>query len=106
MTEEISEDRVALLRRLAQESLNSYSGGFAELEKLDRDLKSIIRTLTDLADSPWTKSLLRQWGQLEIIYALALAEGRFDLSQDEETDVRDIITGLINEFRDGYSPPR
>jgi hypothetical protein len=101
MTGETPENRAALLRELAQESLTSYRGGFADLERLDRNLKSIIRTLTDLTDSPWTKSLLRQWGQLEIIYALALAEGRFDLSQDEETDVREIIAGLIKEFRAG-----
>lgn len=98
-TEEMSEDRVALLRQLAIESLNNYGGGLAELEKLDRDLKSIIRTLSDLADSSWTKSLLRQWGQLEIIYALVLADGRLDLSQEEENDVQGIVGGLITEFR-------
>jgi hypothetical protein len=101
MSEEMPEHRVMLLRQLAQESLVGYSGGFAELEKLDRDLKSIIRTLTDLAGSSWTESLLRQWGQLEIIYALALAEGRFELSEEEENDIREIIAELITEFHEG-----
>jgi hypothetical protein len=103
-THEMSEDRVARLRQLAIECLNNYSGGFADLEQLDRDLKSIIRTLSDLAEPSWTKSLLRQWGQLEIIYASALADGRLDLSQDEENDVQDIVAGLITAFR-GYSSP-
>jgi hypothetical protein len=103
-TEEVSEDRVAVLRQLAMECLNNYSGGFAELEKLDRDLKSIIRTLSDLADPSWTKLLLRRWGQLEIIYSLVLADGRLHLSRDEESAVQDIVAGLTTEFR-GYSSP-
>lgn len=92
------------LQQLGIDCLNKYRGGFADLERLDRDLKSIIRSLSDIAESPWTKSLLRQWGQLEIIYASALAEGRFDLSQDEETDVQGIVAGLLAEFR-SYKPP-
>lgn len=101
---EMSKDRVDQLRQLAIRCLNSYSGGFEELEQLDRDLKSIIRTLSELADSSWTKSLLRQWGQLEIIYALVLADGRRHLNQDEENDVRDIVAGLITEFQSSSSP--
>ena len=101
-----STDRVDLLQRLAIDCLDNYGSGFVDLERLDRDLKSIIRSLSDIAESAWTNSLLRQWGQLEIIYASALAEGRFDLSQGEENDVQEIIAGLINEFRGGYSSPR
>ncbi|MEM6109757.1 hypothetical protein AAHS21_26500 [Mycobacterium sp. 050272] len=99
--QEGSESRLDQLRQLAIECLNDYGGGFAEVEKLDRDLKSIIRTLTDLDDAPWTESLLRQWGQLEIIDALALTEGRFELSEEEENDVREIIADLITEFQNG-----
>lgn len=99
-TEENPEDRIALLQRLAAECLKNYHGGLADLERLDRDLKSIIRALSDIADPSWTKSLLRQWGQLEIIYALALDEGRVRLSQDEENEVQDIVAGLIIEIRD------
>lgn len=46
MTNE-THDRVAYLRRLALDSLSSYRSGFAELERIDRDLKSIVR-----ADAP------------------------------------------------------
>ncbi|SOX52907.1 hypothetical protein MAAFP003_1575 [Mycobacterium ahvazicum] len=99
-TEASSGDRVTLLRQLATECLQNYVGGFAELEQLDRDLKSIIRTLSDIANPSWTKTLRQQWGQLEIIYALALAEGRFQLSPEEETDVQGIVAELITAFRD------
>jgi hypothetical protein len=105
-TDESPKDRLATLRQLAIDCLSNYRGGFAELEQIDRDLKSIIRTLSDIADPSWTKSLLRQWGQLEIIYALTLADGRLHLTQEEDKDVQDIVAGLINEFRDGYSSPR
>jgi hypothetical protein len=99
-------DRVDLLQQLAIDCLENYDSGFVDLERLDRDLKSIVRSLSDIAGSAWTNSLLRQWGQLEIIYASALAEGRFALSQDEENDVQEIIAGLINEFRGGDSTRR
>jgi hypothetical protein len=97
-------DRVALLQRLAIDCLENYDSRFAGLERLDRDLKSIIRSLNEIAESAWTKSLLRQWGQLEIIYASALAKGRFDLSQDKESDVQGIVAGLLAEFRNYELP--
>ncbi|WP_421845166.1 hypothetical protein [Mycobacterium sp.] len=50
--EEVSRDRVAYLRQLALDSLNIYNGGFAKLERGDRDLKSIIRSLEEVADPP------------------------------------------------------
>jgi hypothetical protein len=102
--EEVVRDRIAYLRELALDSLNHYSGGFVELERVDRDLKSIIRSLEEVADPSWTSSLLRQWGQLEIIYALVLDDGRLYLTQDEEMDVRGIVAGLLTEFR-GYKLP-
>ena len=97
-------DQVSLLQELAIDCLNKYRGSFVDLERLDRDLKSIIRSLSDVAESASTKSLLRQWGQLEIIYPSALAEGRFNLSQDEENDVQGIVAGLLAESR-SYKPP-
>lgn len=103
--EEVSHDRVAYLRQLALDSLSSYGGGFAELERIDRDLKSIIRSLNDVADASWTGSLLRQWGQLEIIYALALKDGRFRLTKDEEGDVQEIVAGLLAELQGYKSSP-
>ncbi|VBA45767.1 hypothetical protein LAUMK13_05524 [Mycobacterium innocens] len=100
----MSRDRTAYLRQLALDSLNSYSGGFADLERVDRDLKSIIRSLNDAADPSWTSSLLRLWGQLEIIYALALDEERFRLTEEEEVYARGVIDELIAELQ-GYELP-
>lgn len=99
--EDVSRDRVAYLRQLALDSLDNYSGGFAQLERVDRDLKSIIRSLEEVADPSWTSSLLRLWGQLEIIYASALAEDRFRLTQDEEVYLQGIVAKLAAELK-GY----
>ncbi|WP_156766562.1 hypothetical protein [Mycobacterium sp. E2327] len=104
MNEEVFRDRVADLRQLALDSLNRYAGGFAELERIDRDLKSIIRSLEEVADPSWTGSLLGQWGELEIIYALALDDGRRYLTQDEEADVQGIVAELRDELQ-GYKLP-
>lgn len=54
-------DRAANLRQLALDSLNSCGGRFADLERIDREWKSIIRSLNDVADPPSTSSLLRMW---------------------------------------------
>jgi uncharacterized protein DUF4926 len=97
-------DRIAHLRQLAVESLTSYSGGFAELERVDRDLKSIIRSLEGLADPSWTSSLIGQWGYLEATYASALAHERYRLTQEEEVDVQGVVAGLLAEFQ-GYEVP-
>jgi hypothetical protein len=102
--EETSRDRVAYLRQLALESLNNYAGGFAGLERVDRDLKSIIRSLEEVADPSWTDLLSRQWFQLEIIYASLLHEARFDLTQAEEVEVQEIVAGLRAELQ-GYDMP-
>jgi hypothetical protein len=91
-------DRVAPLAQLTIDCLNTYGGGFAELERLDRDLKSKIRSLSELANSSRTQSLIREWGQLEIICASTLADGQLYLSQDDEKDVQDIVARLSINF--------
>lgn len=97
-------DRIAYFRQLAVDNLESYSGGFAALERVDRNLKSIIRCLEEIADPSWTNSLFQQWGELEIIYALVLDDGRLRLTQEEEMEVRGIVAGLLAEFQ-GYEVP-
>ncbi|OBG38458.1 hypothetical protein [Mycobacterium sp. E3198] len=92
--DEGSRDRVGYLRQLALGSLDNYSGRFAALERVDRDLKSLIRSLEEVGYRSWTGSLLRLWGQLEIAYASALAEGRCYLTQDEEIRVQEIAAAL------------
>jgi hypothetical protein len=102
--EEGRRDRVAYLRQLATGSLKSYGGGFAELDRIDRDVKSIIRSLEEVADRNWASSLRGQWGYLEAIYASALAHERYRLTQDEEADVQGTVAGLLVAFED-YEVP-
>jgi hypothetical protein len=92
-------DRVASLRQLGIDSLSNYRGGFAELQRIDQDVDSIIQSLDDIADPFWVATLFRQWGQLEIMYALALADERFRLTQKEEVDAREIVSQLLALFR-------
>jgi hypothetical protein len=94
-------DRIAHLLQLGVDSLINYSGGFAALRRIDRDLKCIIAYLEDIADPAWTSSLLTNWSGLEILYALRLADGRHSLTAEEEVDVQDIVAGLLQELR-GY----
>lgn len=104
LNEKDRRDRVAYLRRLAVDSLSSYTGGFAELQRVDRDLKSIIWALDEVADQSWTSSLIGQWGYLEAIYASALGHERYRLTQEEEVDVQKVVADLLAEFRD-YEVP-
>jgi hypothetical protein len=97
-------DRIAYYRKLAVDSLEDYRGGFAALERVDRNLKSIIRCLEDIADPLWTSSLFKQWGELEIIYALVLDDGRLRLTQEEEAEVRGIVAGLLADLQ-SYDVP-
>jgi hypothetical protein len=98
-----SRDRIVYLRQLALDSLDDYSG-FAALERVDRDLKFLIRSLEEVADPSWTGSLLRPWGQIEIAYASALAEGRFHLTREEEIRVQEIVAALRADL-EGHDPP-
>lgn len=93
--------RIAYLRHLAVDSLKNYSGGFAALHRIDRDLKGIIAYLEDIADPAWASSLRQRWIGLEIIYAVRLADGRHSLTAEEEADVQDIVAGLLQELQ-GY----
>lgn len=94
-------DRIAHLRELAVDSLKNYRGGFAALQRIDQDLKSIIAYLEDIADPAWTSSLRKRWIGLEIVYAVKLDEGRHSLTAEEEADVQDIVAGFLQELR-GY----
>lgn len=100
-TDEEHRDRTAHLRKLAVDSLKNYGGGFAELGRVNRDLKCIIAYLEDIADPAWTSSLRTTWSGLEILYALRLADGRCSLTAEEEADVQDIVAGLLQELQ-GY----
>lgn len=91
--------RITYLKGLAMHSLESYQGGLDQLESLVNDLKSIIRSIEEVADPSWTKQLMKQWGQLEILYALLLDEDRFSLTDEEESEVRVLIEALMKSTR-------
>ena len=94
-----SYDRVAYLKQLAVDCLSRFTGGFLGLERLVGEIKSIIRSLDEVADPSWTGALRKQWGQLEIVYALALDEGRSSLTGAEEQDVQELAGKLLTQFR-------
>lgn len=96
--------RIDYLRQLALDSLNDYNGGFSGLERVDRDLKSIIRSLEEVADPSWTDLLGRLWFQLEGIYASMLHEGRSRLTPDDEVYAQEVVAKLVAEFQ-GYELP-
>lgn len=92
-------DQAAFLRQLAVDALRSYTGGFAQLRQIDGRLKSIIWALEEFTESSWVSSLIGQWGRLEIIYASALAHDRYQLTEEEEADVREAVADLLAEFQ-------
>ncbi len=95
---EKQKNRIDYLRELGLNALNSYDGTFAGLERLDRDLKSVIRSLDTSGMSAWSQWLIGPWGQLEIIYASALDENRSTLAVDEILEIRSVVSELIEEF--------
>lgn len=98
MSDTSHEDRVAYLKRLALDVLNRYHHGLEDLDQLVADMKSIIRSFEEVADPLWTKTLVKRWGELEILYALVLDEDRSGLTDDEEVDVQRIVQNFRSEF--------
>jgi hypothetical protein len=92
-------DQAAFLRQLAVDALRGYTGGFAQLRRIDERLKSIIWALEEFTESSWVSALIGQWGRLEIIYASALAHDRNQLTEEEEVDVREAVADLLAEFQ-------
>lgn len=90
--------RLVYLKRLSLDALDNYQQGLEDLDRLVADMKSIIESLQEIADPSWTKRLLKTWGDLEILYALVLAEGRTTLTEKEEVDVHTIVENFRSEF--------
>jgi hypothetical protein len=84
---------------LGADSLAAFTGGFLGLERLVGELKSVLRSLDGVADPAWLGAQIRRWGQLEILYALVLDDGRSELAEDEDADVQEIAENLLREFR-------
>jgi hypothetical protein len=94
-----ADDREPHLRKLATTSLEAFHGSFGELDRVVSDMKSVIRSLEGLVDPVWLASLTKQWGQLEIIFAVALDEGRSALTPEEEAAAEAAVARMLYEFR-------
>jgi hypothetical protein len=76
------------------DELSGYHGGLSSLGRLVSRLEPLIDQLEERGSEDWVRALRRNWGQLEILYALALDKGRGQLTDDEERDVAEIIDGI------------
>ena len=84
-----------------ERSLSGYGGGFPDLGRLVATLEAFVDSLEALTDARWVAQLRREWGQLEIVYALALDAGRSTLTDEEQQDI-----GLtIQNLRSLIPPP-
>jgi hypothetical protein len=99
MTEGIgNNERLRYLAQLALGSLESFTGGFDEIERVDRDIRSILRSMREISDGSLIQSAMREWGQLEILYATLLAEGRRVVDREEQREAFDSVFQLGTIF--------
>lgn len=91
----MNSDRIASLKSLLLQSLDAYRGGFADLELLDRDMKSLLYSFDEVADPEWAAGMRGLWIELEIIYASSLDAGAFHISPEDS----DYVSCLIGEIR-------
>lgn len=88
------DEREQFLTTLMCEALTAYESGHRDLARLVSDLESLISSLEDASDASWIGALRREWGELEIVHALALDEGRSALTSDEKRDVNQTVDEL------------
>jgi hypothetical protein len=91
--------RVSELRRLAFEAVTGFDGGFGELERLLARVKAVLSELETISDARWIVESRRQWGQLEILYALVLESARVALTDEEDADAKEIVSRLEGLLR-------
>jgi hypothetical protein len=77
-----------------EKALAGYEEGRSNLGRLVRRVESAIDELAHVADADWVAALRRSWGELEIVYALMLNEGRSSLSDEERRDVAGAVVAL------------
>jgi hypothetical protein len=87
-------ERGQFLIGLIAKALDSYERGETGLARLVADVEGGIEALFDVADSAWVEQLRSTWSGLEIVYALALDEGRSALTDEERSDVDETIAEL------------
>jgi hypothetical protein len=90
----LTEERKQLLVGLIAEALDAYESGEVDLARLVADVERGVEALFDVADHDWVEELRSAWSGSEIVYALALDEGRSTLSDDERANIDKTITEL------------
>jgi hypothetical protein len=86
--------REQFLLGLITEALDAYERGEVDLARLVADVEHGVEALFDVADHDWVEKLRSAWSGLEIVYALALDEGRSTLSDEERRDIDETIAEL------------
>lgn len=79
---------------LLEKALVRYEDGRSGLAQLVRGVGSAIDELANVSDADWVAELRRSWGELEIIYALMLNQGRSNLNDEERRDVAEAVVAL------------
>jgi hypothetical protein len=92
-------EREEYLTGLAVQSLATFDGTFSDLERVVSDVDSILRSLAEVSDPRFIRLIFRQWGQLEILFAIALDEASRDLTEQEAADAREIVLQLVAHLR-------
>lgn len=87
------EERRRFLAERIGQALDAYERD-GDLARLVRDVESGVEALFDVADNHWVEELRSAWSGLEIVYAMALDEGRTTLDDDERGDIEKTIAEL------------
>ena len=96
-------EREQLLIGLIAKALDEYERGEAGLARLVADVEAGVEALFDVADREWVEELRSAWSGLEIVYAVALDEGRSALTDQERRDVDETISELRSLLAAGAS---
>jgi hypothetical protein len=100
----ISSDQREKERRLLEllyGTLDAYDARAIAFEALLGRVQNVIDELDGLAEPSRVARLRNAWGQLEILWAFALDEGRWTLTPEEQGEVRESVAemrALLSEF--------
>lgn len=95
--------RQRFLIELIVNALGAYESGDVNLARLIVEVESGIDALFDIADDNWIAQLRSAWSGLEIVYAMALDEGRSTLSDEERGEIAATVSELRSLLAAGVS---
>lgn len=96
-------ERRLLVARLLTTTLDGYERGELDLARLVSDVEECVDGLFEVADEAWVEELRSSWGRFEIVYAVALDEGRTVLEEEDRGEVAAGIAELRSLVASG--PP-